>query len=67
MGFYLHEKRSASVIADTALILYRLSAKSLSEMESVNPDVALQFHRFMAVLTSQRLLINTQILRKLTE
>lgn len=67
MGFYLHEKRSASVIADTALILYRLSAKSLSEMESKNPDVALQFHRFMAVLTSQRLLLNTQILRKLTE
>ena len=67
IGFYLKEQRSASAVTDGPATLYRLSVEALERMEAGHPEVALEFHRFMAALSSQRLLSNTRTFEALAD
>lgn len=55
IGFYLGSKRNASVVTDTATTLYRLTAESLTRMESYDPEAAALFHKFFAHAMAEKL------------
>ena len=52
---YLGGARTASVVADSPSILYRLSRKALADMEARDPQVAAALHRMLAALLAERL------------
>ena len=52
---YLGGRRTAAMIADSPSILYRLSRRSLAEMEVRDPQVAAALHRMLAALLAERL------------
>ncbi len=54
IGFYLDQLRTATVIADAASVVYRLSRKALSKMEQEHPVVALELHKLVAKQTARR-------------
>jgi SulP family sulfate permease len=54
LGFYLGQKRTASVVADEPSVVYLLSAKNLAEMEKKSPEVASYFHQLMIQLLAER-------------
>jgi SulP family sulfate permease len=55
IAFYLGEERSASVIAEDEMIVWRLSREAMAELQRDAPAAALQFHRAMAAILSRRL------------
>ncbi len=55
MGLYTAAARSASVRAEEASTLYRLSFEKLNDMQEHAPEVASAFHRFVARLLASRL------------
>jgi sulfate permease, SulP family len=61
-GLYLGTKCSASVIADSPTIAYRLTRAALVEMKEKEPDLAATFHEFAARLLSERLAATTRTL-----
>jgi SulP family sulfate permease len=63
MGFYLGNPRTATVIADEPGIVYVLDQDALARMESRHSEIAGAFHRYMAMLISERLLFTTQSLK----
>lgn len=67
LGFYLHSKRSASVLTEENITLYRLSTHSLQKMELQQPSIALQFHRFMAEFSADRILTTTRTISNIME
>ena len=62
LGLYLGTTRTASVIADSPTIAYRLTQAALSEMEEKDPELAAAFHKFVVRLLSERLIATTQSL-----
>ncbi len=52
---YLGSSRTASVIAETASTIYRLSAGALHRMETDEPELAIALHHFMARVVTERL------------
>jgi SulP family sulfate permease len=61
-GLYLGTTCSASVIADSPVIAYRLTRNALSEMKEKEPELAATFHEFAALLLSERLAATTRTL-----
>jgi SulP family sulfate permease len=61
-GLYLGKTCTASVIADTPVIAYRLTRAALSEMKLKEPDLAASFHEYSARLLSERLSATTRTL-----
>ena len=55
LGFYLGLIRSATVVADEAAFVYRLTREGLAEMSRTEPTLAGHFHEFMARRLSARL------------
>ena len=55
VGLYLGTTRSASVIAESPTIAYRLTRAALSEMKEKEPELAATFHEFVVRLLSERL------------
>jgi SulP family sulfate permease len=55
LGFYLDTTRTASVVADSPAIAYRLTRTALSEMKAREPELAAGFHEFAVRLLSERL------------
>jgi SulP family sulfate permease len=56
VGLYLREgTRTASVIAVQPSTLYRLSARSLQQLEESDPALASAFHQYLARLMAERL------------
>jgi len=55
MGLYLGSLRSATVVADTRSILYRLSAEALTLIEHDDLELACAMHRFFINLLAKRL------------
>jgi len=62
MGLYLGATRTASVVADSPTIAYRLTRTALLEMQEKEPELAAAFHEFMVRLLSERLTSSTQLL-----
>ncbi len=61
-GLYLGTKCTASVIADSPVVAYRLTRAALSEMKEKEPELAATFHEFAARLLSERLAATTKTL-----
>ena len=55
IGMYLRSERTASVVAETPSRLYRLSRRSLEEMDRRDPALAVEVHRAFARLLARRL------------
>ncbi|MBI5527252.1 MAG: SLC26A/SulP transporter family protein [Deltaproteobacteria bacterium] len=67
VGLYMGGVRTASVVAETAAVLWRLSRTDLERMEREAPDAAAAFHRFMARLLAERLLLADRTVADLSE
>ncbi len=63
IGLILNEPRSATVTADRPSVLYRLSSRSLSEMQRDDPETAVQFHHFITRLLAERLSTTNNTIR----
>jgi SulP family sulfate permease len=61
-GLYLGAACTASVIAESQVIAYRMTSAALSEMKLKDPDLAASFHEFAARLLSERLSAATRTL-----
>jgi SulP family sulfate permease len=55
LGLYLGSTRSASVIADTPTVAYRLTKEALQKMKEKEPKLAATFHEVIVNLLSERL------------
>jgi SulP family sulfate permease len=55
IGFYLGQQRTASVVADEACVIYRLTQQSLALMERDEPQAASALHRIIVQLSAERI------------
>jgi len=62
MGLYRRQKRVASVIAEEDSLAYGLSLRSLEEMKTRDPELAVTFHEMIARFLSEILTISTRII-----
>ena len=62
IDLYQGMKCTASVIADSQGIAYKLTRAALSDMKKKEPDLAATFHEFIAHLLSERLAATTRTL-----
>jgi len=67
MSFYLDKPRSASVVAETPVIAWRLSTQSLERLCAASPEAAVAFHRGMAGMIADRLSSTNQLVRLLAD
>lgn len=65
MGLFLHQTRSATVVADQPSTLYRLSIGAYNKMMHDDPDLAFHLHQWIGSVLSARLAENTQTLEVL--
>lgn len=64
VGTYLKSPRSATVVTTQPSTVYRLSVKSLEEMQASNPALVSHFHRFIVLLLSERLVHSNNMLNE---
>jgi SulP family sulfate permease len=62
LDLYLGTSSTASVIADSLTVAYRLTRAALSRMKEEEPELAATFHEFVAHLLSERLAATTRTL-----
>jgi len=55
LALYLGTPRTASVVTDTASVVYRLSRQTMDELAEAEPALAAALHRLFAVLLAERL------------
>ena len=67
LGLILGEPRSASVVANRASTVYRLTQKALSSMQEKDPDIAISFHNFLMHLLAERLVNTDKAIQTLLE
>jgi SulP family sulfate permease len=61
ISFYLHEPRSASIVARNALVAWRFSRGDLERLAAELPEAAVGFHTAMAALLSRRLSVTNRL------
>lgn len=67
VAFYTGEPRTASVIANEGMVVWRFSRDDLKRMEAVAPDAALRFHQGMAAILGRRLTRTNRLARFLAD
>ena len=67
IGLYLRETRTASVIASRNSTVYRLTDRSLKEMQEKDPQIAALFHEWIVRLLAERLTDSNRIIEALME
>jgi SulP family sulfate permease len=55
LAMYLGTIRTASVVAETPIVVYRMSKSAVEEMEERDPRLAVGLHRLLATLIAERL------------
>jgi CRP-like cAMP-binding protein len=63
LGLYLGTMTTASAIADSPTVAYRLTRAALSRMKEEEPELAATFHAFVAQVLSERLTATTRTLK----
>jgi SulP family sulfate permease len=63
LGLYLGARTTASAIADSPTVAYRLTRAALSRMKEEEPELAATFHEFVAHVLSERLTATTRTLK----
>lgn len=61
ISFYLHEPRTASIVARNALVAWRFSREDLERLATELPEAAVGFHTAMAALLSRRLAVTNRL------
>ncbi len=67
LAYYLHAPRTASVVSEDEMRVWRLSRASLDRLKREAPDVALALHEAMAAMLAGRLDSTNRILRFLAD
>jgi SulP family sulfate permease len=67
IGLYLGNTRTASVIASRNSTVYRLTGRSLKEMQEKDPQIAALFHEWIVRLLAERIVDNNRIIEALME
>lgn len=67
IAFYLDQCRSASVVADTDAVVWRLSRDSLARMKAEAPDIASAFHEHLVRMLAARVTQTTGLIRSLAD
>ncbi len=67
IAFYLDQCRSASVVADTDAVVWRLSRDALARMKADDPDIASAFHEHLVRLLATRVTQTTNLIRSLAD
>ena len=67
IGLYLHNVRTASVIASRRSTVYRLTGQSLKEMQEKDPEIAALFHEWIVRLLAERIVDNNKIIEALMD
>jgi len=57
LGFYLHTPRSASIIADTETVVYRLDTQCFERMATADPELLIAFHHLILRIVSERMVV----------
>jgi SulP family sulfate permease len=65
IGLFLHQTRTATVVADEASTLYRLSIDAYHKMMHDDPELAFHLHQWIGSVLSTRLAENNQTLEVL--
>lgn len=65
LGFYLNIPRTASVVADEASVVYRLSRARLQELEKTDADAANALHRIVIYILGHRVRHLTKVVSAL--
>ena len=67
IAFYLDVPRSASVVAETGMVVWRLSRDAMEELRTTHSDVAAKFHEAMAAMLATRLANTNKLVRLLAD
>ena len=67
IAFYLGDTRSASVIAEQDMVVWRLSRASMDRLQAELPDVGLRFHQGVAAMLARRLTRTNHLVRLLAD
>lgn len=67
LGLYLQEPRTASIVADSPCVLYRLRRESLDRMQKNEPALASAFHQCMLRMVAARLVATSRTLQMVLE
>ena len=55
IAFYTAAPRTADVVAETDSVVLRFSAESIRRLEAEQPELAAEFHRWLATALADRL------------
>ncbi len=67
VAFYLGEERSASVIAEQDLVVWRFSRASMDRLQAEMPETGLRFHQGIAAMLARRLTRTNRLVRLLAD
>ncbi len=67
VAFYLARPRSASVVAESALVAWRFSRASLERLERARPELAARFHAGISAMLADRLTMTNRLVRLLAD
>jgi SulP family sulfate permease len=67
MAFYLGERRSASVVAEEAMVVWQFSRAAMDRLQTGQPAAAVTFHEGMAAILAKRLTRTNRIVRFLAD
>jgi len=67
IAFYLDVPRSASVVAETGMVVWRLSRDAMEELRTTHSDIAAKFHEAMAAMLATRLANTNKLVRLLAD
>lgn len=67
ISFYTGKKRTATVVAEGALIAWRFSRHSLDRLQHSDPELASLFHQAMAAMLAERLTATNRLVRFLAQ
>lgn len=65
IGLFLHQTRTATVVADEASTLYRLNIDAYNKMMQDDPDLAFHLHQWIGSVLSARLAENSETIEVL--
>jgi SulP family sulfate permease len=64
IALYLHQKRTADVIAETPVEVFRLNSADLARLEREDPEVAILAHRLLASNLAEKLSLATRMIQQ---
>jgi SulP family sulfate permease len=67
IGLYLNVPRTATVIAETPCVVYRLSKDKIDLMRTRSPVTAAAFHQYMVCLLAERLADSNRTLKAMLD